>query len=85
MGLSGDSVVKNPPANAREHRRCGFSPWVGKIPHWLPTPVFLLENPMDRGAWPAIVHGVKRVGHGSVIEHTHMRYSVSQFLMFILY
>ena len=23
------SVVKNPPANAGEHRRCGFSPWVG--------------------------------------------------------
>ena len=24
----------------------------------LPTPVFLLENSMDRGAWRAIVHGV---------------------------
>ena len=23
-----------------------------------PTPVFLLENPMDRGAWQAAVHGV---------------------------
>ena len=22
-----------------------------------------LENPMDRGAWQAIVHGVLRVGH----------------------
>ena len=22
-----------------------------------------LENPMDRGAWQAIVHGVARVGH----------------------
>ena len=23
-----------------------------------PTPVFLLENPMDRGAWRAAVYGV---------------------------
>ena len=22
-----------------------------------------LENPMDRGAWQAIVHGIARVGH----------------------
>ena len=38
-------------------RRCGFDPWVGKIPwkrKWLPTPVFLLkelygmENPIDK-------------------------------------
>ena len=28
----------------RRHRRCGFNPWVGKIPwrrKWQPTPVFL--------------------------------------------
>ena len=42
-----DSVVKNPPVNAGECRRCmgrGFNPWVGKIPwtrKWEPTPVFL--------------------------------------------
>ena len=22
-----------------------------------------LENPMDRGAWQAVVHGVTRIGH----------------------
>ena len=35
-------VVKNLPANA--HKRCGFEPWVGKIPlrrKWQSTPVFL--------------------------------------------
>ena len=37
--------------------QCGrpeFDPWVGKIPwrrKWQPTPVLLLENPMDGGAW----------------------------------
>ena len=25
-------VVKNMPANAGEVKRCGFDPWVGKIP-----------------------------------------------------
>ena len=31
-------------------RRCGFNPWVGKIPWrraWPPTPVFLPGDPMD--------------------------------------
>ena len=34
-------MVKNPPANAGEHR---FDPWVREIPRrgkWQPTPVFL--------------------------------------------
>ena len=31
--------------------------WRGE---WLPTPVFLPENSMDRGAWRAIVHGVTK-------------------------
>ena len=37
-------VVKNPPANAGD-KRCGFDPWVRKIPwrrKWQPTPIFLL-------------------------------------------
>ena len=27
---------------------------------WQPISVFLLENPMDRGAWQATVHGVTK-------------------------
>ena len=40
----GALVVKNQPANAGDIMRCGFDPWVGKIPwkrKWEPTPVFL--------------------------------------------
>ena len=40
----------------------GFVPF-GKIPwrrKWQPTPVFCLENSMDRGAWQATVHGVTK-------------------------
>ena len=41
-------------------RRPRFDPWIRKIPcrrKWHPTPVFLLGNPMDRGAWWVIVRG----------------------------
>ena len=34
----------NPPAMQETQKRCGFDPWVGKIPWrraWQPTPVFL--------------------------------------------
>ena len=29
MGFPGDTVVENPPINARRHKRHGFDPWVG--------------------------------------------------------
>ena len=42
-------------------RRLGFDPWAGKIP-WRrkgnPLQYSFLENPRDRGAWRATVHGV---------------------------
>ena len=43
--------------------RCGFDPYVGKIPwssKWQPTPVFLPGKFMDRGAWWATVHRVPK-------------------------
>ena len=49
--------------SACQCRRQGFDLWIGKIPwrrKWQPTPVFLLKNPMDRGAWQATVHEVKK-------------------------
>ena len=51
---------KGSTCQCRRLKTRGFNPWVGKIPWrrtWQPTPVFFLENPMDRGAWRAIVHG----------------------------
>ena len=44
-------------------RRPGFDPWVGKIPwrrKWQPRQYSCLENPMDRGAWRATVHGTAK-------------------------
>ena len=45
----------------RRCRRQEFDPWIKKIPwrrKWQPTTVFLLGNPINRGAWQATVHGV---------------------------
>ena len=55
-------MVKNPPANAGDMRH-GFDPWIRKIPwrrHGNPLQYSYLENPMDRGAWRAIVHRVAK-------------------------
>ena len=52
----------HPPANAGDTRH-RFSPWVGKIrwrSTWQPTWAFLLENPMERGAWRATVCGITK-------------------------
>ena len=49
------------PLSDKECKRHGLDPWVRKIPWrrtWQPTPVSLLENPMDREAWWATVCGV---------------------------
>ena len=54
-------VVKYPPANAGDIRDAGSSPGLGRAPgggHGSPLLYSCLENPMDRGAWRAIVHGV---------------------------
>ena len=63
MSFSSGTRGKEPTCQFRGHKRRRSDPWVGKIP-WRraqqPTPVFCLENPMDRGAsWPT-VHGVSK-------------------------
>ena len=70
MGFSGGSVVKNLHANVED---AGSIPVSGTSPgeeNGTPPQYLCLENPMDRRAWWAIVHGVhgvtwghKRVGH----------------------
>ena len=67
MGFPGSSVGKESTCNKGNQLQCWrpkFNPWVGKISwrrKWQPTPVFLLGNPMDRGAWQATFSGVTRV------------------------
>ena len=59
-------MVKNPPASAGDVRDVGSIPGSGRSPGEgnasIPYPLqhSCLENRMDRGAWRATVHGVKR-------------------------
>ena len=56
-------MVKNPPARAGDATDMGSIPGSGRSPgggHGNPLQYSCLENPMDRGAWRAIVHGVSK-------------------------
>ena len=72
VGFPHGSVVKNPPANRRRR-------YEGLIPRSRrslgegkgnPVQYSCLGNPMDRGAWPATVHGVARVQHNLATKAT---------------
>ena len=57
----GGTVVKNPSANAGDIRDVGSIPRLGKSSgegNSNPLQYSCLENPMDREAWRASVHGV---------------------------
>ena len=64
----GGASGKKSACQCRRHKKCGFDPWLGKIPwsrKWQPTPVFL-ENSIDRSLAddsPLQSMGMQRVGH----------------------
>jgi len=63
QGGIGGTGVKNLPANAGDMRDAGCIPGLGRSPgggHDNPVQYSGLENPMDRGAWWATVHGVAK-------------------------
>ena len=56
-------MVKNPPAKAGNIRDSGLIPGLGRFPgggHGNPVQYSSLENPVDRLAWQATVHGVAK-------------------------
>ena len=56
VGSDGKESVSNA-------ERPGFDPWVGETPregNGSPLQYSHLENPMDRGAWRAMFHGVAK-------------------------
>ena len=56
-------MVKDPPANAGDIRDTSSFPGSGRSPgggHGNPLQCSCLENPTDRGAWWAAVHGVTK-------------------------
>ena len=68
VGFPGGSDSKESACNAGDS---GSIPGSGKLPgwrEWQPTPVLLLGESMDRGAWQATVHGVASVGYDLVTK-----------------
>ena len=64
-------AVKNPPAKAGDIRDVGSIPASGRSPgggDGNPLQYSCLDNPMDRGAWQGMIHGVTRVGHNLVTK-----------------
>ena len=59
-GFPGGSVVKNPPANAGD---TDLNPGLGQSPgegNDNLSSILAWKNPMDRGAWQDIFHGVTK-------------------------
>ena len=69
MGFTGGSSGKESTCIVGD---MGSIPGAGKIPtqggKYQPTLVFLLRNPMGRGAWQVTVHGV---AESDTSEHAH--------------
>ena len=70
LGFPGGSDGKESTCNAGD---LALIPGLGRSPgrgHGNPLQYFCLENPMDRGAWRATVHGVSRIRHDWATKHT---------------
>ena len=68
MGSPGSSVSEESACSAGDP---GLIPGLGRSPgegNGNPLQYSCLENPMDRGAWWAAVHGVTRVGHDLAVN-----------------
>ena len=68
VGFPGGSVVKNLPASAGD---VGSILGLERSPgegNGNPLQYSCMENPMDRGAWQATVHGDTRAGHDLVTK-----------------
>ena len=79
--VPGGASDKEPACQCRKHRRPGFNSWVRKIPgegNGNPLQYSCLEDPMDKGAWWATIHGftkswtqLSRCTHVRIHTHTH--------------
>ena len=66
-------VVKNLCANAGDKGDLGSIPGLGRSPgggHGNPLQHFCLGNPMDRGAWQAIVHHLANTQQDQGVQRT---------------
>ena len=69
-GFPGGINGKEPAWQCKRHKRCGFDPWVRKIPRrraWQPTPVFLPGESHGQRSLVGWSPWGRRVGHTEVI------------------
>jgi len=69
-------VVKNPPANEGDVRDAGSILRSGRSPGGGPANLLqysCLENPMDRGAWQATVHSIRKLDMTEATYYTHTK------------
>ena len=62
------------PAEAGDIRDAGSIPGLGRSPrggHGNSLQYYCLENPMERGAWRATVHGLQKLDMTEANEHAH--------------
>ena len=76
-GFPGGASNKEPACQCRRRKRCGFDPWVGKIPwrkEWQPTPVFLPgESHAQRSLGDYSPLGCKELDTTEATTHTCTR------------
>ena len=81
-------IVKNLPANAGDERDAGLIPGLGRSPggrHGNPLQCSCLENPMEKGAWWATVHGVTNSQTDcSDLAHTYALQKVCIFIKILI-
>ena len=68
--LPGGASGKEPTCQCRRCKRCGFDPWVRKIPwrrKWQPTPVFLSGK--SHGQRSLVGHGPRGWKESDATEH----------------
>ena len=84
MGFPGGTAVKNMPVNAEDARDVGSIPGLGRSPgggNGNPLWYSCLENPMDRGASWATVHGVaKSWTQWSLHSYIHRFFQISEMI-----
>ena len=79
-------VVKNPFANAGDIRDVGLTPGSERSHGWQhgnPLQYSSLENPIDRGAWQATVHGVTK--SQTPLKQLSMHAYTTNFYVYTLY
>ena len=59
INILGGSVIKHLPANAGDAGNTDLIPGSGRFPAEEVLKYFCLDNPMERVAWQASVHGVR--------------------------